>query len=150
MIQYPGILVALFGAREAIQNLVPTIGLVCECRVAITGAKGLNGAEQVKEEAKEIQEQELSAVVEVKIDNHSEPFATIVTVEYGDKLGELLDTVAALKALGLNIKRAKLGADNRHKFYITDAGQSGGRHAIGFGQSSICCSMFQSLKPIYE
>lgn len=31
--------------------------------------------------------------VVVRIDNESDPFATIVTVEYGDLLGELLDTV---------------------------------------------------------
>ncbi len=30
----------------------------------------------------------------VKIDNHSDPFATVVTVEFGDRLGELLDTVS--------------------------------------------------------
>jgi len=29
----------------------------------------------------------------VKIDNQHDPFATIVTVEFGDRLGELLDTV---------------------------------------------------------
>jgi hypothetical protein len=29
----------------------------------------------------------------VKIDNESDPFATIVSIEYGDRLGELLDTV---------------------------------------------------------
>jgi hypothetical protein len=31
----------------------------------------------------------------VKIDNESDPFATIVSIEYGDRLGELLDTVSA-------------------------------------------------------
>lgn len=30
----------------------------------------------------------------VKIDNLSDPFATVVTVEYGEKLGELLETVS--------------------------------------------------------
>ena len=30
----------------------------------------------------------------VKIDNQTDPFATVVTVEFGDKLGELLDTVS--------------------------------------------------------
>jgi len=37
-----------------------------------------------------------SAVPEpvVKIDNQSDAFATIVTVEFGDRLGELLDTVS--------------------------------------------------------
>ncbi len=29
----------------------------------------------------------------VKIDNQSDTFATLVTVEYGDRLGELSDTV---------------------------------------------------------
>jgi hypothetical protein len=29
----------------------------------------------------------------VKIDNSRDPFATVVTVEFGDRLGELLDTV---------------------------------------------------------
>lgn len=37
--------------------------------------------------------QELPEVV-VKIDNEHDPFATIVTVEFGDRLGELLDTVS--------------------------------------------------------
>jgi UTP:GlnB (protein PII) uridylyltransferase len=65
----------------------------------------------------------------VKIDNHTDPFATIVTVEFGDRLGELLDTVNSLKNLGLNIRRAKLvggdaGAGGEHKFYITDARSS--------------------------
>lgn len=31
----------------------------------------------------------------VKICNEDDPFATIVTIEYGDRLGELLDTVGA-------------------------------------------------------
>jgi len=62
----------------------------------------------------------------VKIDNQRDPFATVVSIEYGDKLGELLDTVAALKNLGLNIRRAKLKRDEgkgtvQHKFFITDS-----------------------------
>lgn len=32
----------------------------------------------------------------VKIDNTSDPLATIVTVEFADQLGELLDTVRSL------------------------------------------------------
>jgi UTP:GlnB (protein PII) uridylyltransferase len=62
----------------------------------------------------------------VKIDNQTDPFATIVTIEFGDRLGELLDTVNSLKNLGLNIRRAKLGAcaGGEHKFYITDARSS--------------------------
>jgi len=65
----------------------------------------------------------------VKIDNHTDPFATIVTIEFGDRLGELLDTVQSLKTLGLNIRRATLsggddGVGAEHKFYITDARSS--------------------------
>ena len=30
----------------------------------------------------------------VKIDNQTDPFSTIVVIQYGDKLGELLDTVS--------------------------------------------------------
>jgi len=61
----------------------------------------------------------------VKIDNFSDPFATKVSVEFGDRLGELLDTITSLKNLGLNIRRAKLdqttSGANRNTFYITDA-----------------------------
>lgn len=57
----------------------------------------------------------------VKIDNETDPFATIVSIEFGDRLGELLDTVASLKALGLNIRRAKLKSGKEQKFYVTDA-----------------------------
>ena len=37
------------------------------------------------------------AQVVVKIDNESDPFATVVTVEFGDYLGELVDTVRKKK-----------------------------------------------------
>ncbi|KAL4431582.1 hypothetical protein ABPG77_001424 [Micractinium sp. CCAP 211/92] len=57
----------------------------------------------------------------VKIDNETDPFATIVSIEFGDRLGELLDTVASLKALGLNIRRAKLKSGKEQKFYVTDS-----------------------------
>lgn len=59
---------------------------------------------------------------EVHIDNLSDPLATIVTVKFGDFLGELLDTTQALKNLGLDIVRAELAGDNnRNRFYVTDA-----------------------------
>lgn len=32
----------------------------------------------------------------IKIDNQHDPFATVVTIEFGDRLGELLDTVSAV------------------------------------------------------
>ena len=42
-----------------------------------------------KEEAKSIPEPV------IKIDNHTDPYHTIVSITYGDKLGELSDTVRA-------------------------------------------------------
>lgn len=58
----------------------------------------------------------------VKIDNMTDAFATMVTVEFGDKLGELLDTITALKNLGLNIRKAALKPGSKAStFYITDA-----------------------------
>lgn len=63
----------------------------------------------------------------VRIDNLRDPMATVVIIEYGDMLGELLDTVAALQNLGLNIVKAKLDSvdekdgPTKHRFYVTDA-----------------------------
>eukprot|EP00798_Chlamydomonas_sp_ICE-L_P030150 gene30150-35128_t len=65
----------------------------------------------------------------VRIDNMTDPFATIISVEFGDRMGEMLDTITALKNIGLNIRRAKLAASQLdpncksmlNKFFITDA-----------------------------
>jgi len=62
----------------------------------------------------------------VKIDNKSDSFATIVVIQFGDRLGDLLDTIGALKNLGLNIQRAKLqnpgdSTQSKNKFYVTEA-----------------------------
>lgn len=58
------------------------------------------------------------------MDNTSDAFATIVTVEYGARASDadLLHLVSAIRALGLHIKRARLGEnDSVHTFYLTDA-----------------------------
>merc|ERR1712224_1013975 len=47
-------------------------------------------------------------VPKVIIDNKSDAFATVVEVSFGDYLGELLDTVASLKNLGLDINRGEV------------------------------------------
>eukprot|EP00232_Nephroselmis_pyriformis_P016237 CAMPEP_0182890294 /NCGR_PEP_ID=MMETSP0034_2-20130328/22573_1 /TAXON_ID=156128 /ORGANISM="Nephroselmis pyriformis, Strain CCMP717" /LENGTH=316 /DNA_ID=CAMNT_0025023831 /DNA_START=5 /DNA_END=955 /DNA_ORIENTATION=+ len=64
----------------------------------------------------------------VKIDNNSDAFATVVSVQFGDYLGQLSDTVSELKKLGLNVMRAKIatqgglqGAVSNNTFYVTDA-----------------------------
>uniref|UniRef100_A0A7S0WZM9 ACT domain-containing protein n=1 Tax=Chlamydomonas leiostraca TaxID=1034604 RepID=A0A7S0WZM9_9CHLO len=67
-----------------------------------------------------------SPQLEVKIDNLSDPFATVVSVQYGDRTGELLETITALKNLNLNIRRAKLAgkAGSSSTFFITEADTS--------------------------
>lgn len=58
----------------------------------------------------------------VIINNEADPLATVVTIQFGDYLGELLDTVNALQNLDLNIVRAKFDIDgNKNKFFITCA-----------------------------
>lgn len=60
----------------------------------------------------------------VIIDNKSDSFATVVEVSFGNVLGELLDTVAALKNLGLDISRGEVTmgekAEKTSKFYVVD------------------------------
>ncbi|CAM6099500.1 unnamed protein product [Calypogeia fissa] len=59
----------------------------------------------------------------VSIDQHTDPDATIVELSFGDRLGALLDTMKALKNLGLNVVKAKVTTDGdsqaKNKFYIT-------------------------------
>ena len=60
----------------------------------------------------------------VIIDNKSDMFATVVEVSFGNYLGELLDTVAALKNLGLDINKGdvQMSGDSTKtsKFYVLD------------------------------
>lgn len=57
----------------------------------------------------------------VIIDNMADPLATVVEVSFGSQLGELLDTVQALRNLGLNISRADVTeGEEKNRFYITD------------------------------
>ncbi|KAM0942824.1 putative ACT domain-containing protein ACR1-12 [Dioscorea sansibarensis] len=58
----------------------------------------------------------------VIIDLDSDPDATIVEVTFGDRLGPLLDTMGALKNLGLNVVKANVFLDSsgkHNKFAIT-------------------------------
>lgn len=58
----------------------------------------------------------------VIIDQDSDPDATIVEVTLGDRLGDLLDTMSALKNLGLNVIKASVYLDStgkHNKFAIT-------------------------------
>ncbi|KDP27708.1 hypothetical protein JCGZ_19831 [Jatropha curcas] len=60
----------------------------------------------------------------VIIDQDSDPDATLVEITFGDRLGALLDTMHALKNLGLNVAKANVFLDSsgkHNKFAITKA-----------------------------
>ncbi|OAY54524.1 ACT domain-containing protein ACR11 [Manihot esculenta] len=60
----------------------------------------------------------------VIIDQDSDPDATVVEITFGDRLGALLDTMNALKNLGLNVLKANVFLDSsgkHNKFAITKA-----------------------------
>eukprot|EP00252_Welwitschia_mirabilis_P022409 TRINITY_DN6057_c0_g1_i1.p1 TRINITY_DN6057_c0_g1~~TRINITY_DN6057_c0_g1_i1.p1 ORF type:complete len:293 (-),score=57.94 TRINITY_DN6057_c0_g1_i1:287-1165(-) len=63
-------------------------------------------------------------VPKVVIDQDADPNATVVEVTFGDRLGALLDTMHALKDLGLNVVKANVFLDSSGKhntFSITQA-----------------------------
>ncbi|KAK9075119.1 hypothetical protein SSX86_003438 [Deinandra increscens subsp. villosa] len=58
----------------------------------------------------------------VLIDQDSDPAATIVQVSFGDRLGALIDTMKALKDLGLDVAKGTVtteGSVTQTKFFIT-------------------------------
>jgi UTP:GlnB (protein PII) uridylyltransferase len=60
----------------------------------------------------------------VIIDQDSDPDATVVEITFGDRLGALIDTMNALKNLGLNVVKANVYLDSsgkHNKFSITKA-----------------------------
>ncbi|KAK8476092.1 hypothetical protein V6N13_092516 [Hibiscus sabdariffa] len=60
----------------------------------------------------------------VIIDLDSDPDATVVEITFGDRLGALMDTMNALKNLGLNVVKANVYLDSsgkHNKFSITKA-----------------------------
>jgi len=72
--------------------------------------------------ASSAEEMATSAKPIVIIDNIKDPFATVVSIQFGDYLEGLIDTVAALKNLNLNIVRAKFTdtGSKKNRFYVTD------------------------------
>lgn len=67
----------------------------CLCRRAASATEvNRSEVQQFKEAPKPI----------VKIDNQHDPFATVVSIQYGNKLGELLDTVALLPTVLYHIE----------------------------------------------
>ncbi|KAJ1267894.1 hypothetical protein BS78_07G093900 [Paspalum vaginatum] len=63
-------------------------------------------------------------IPKIIIDQGSDPDATIVEITLGDRLGDLLDTMNALRNLGLNVVKASVCLDStgkHNKFAITKA-----------------------------
>ncbi|CAL5444286.1 unnamed protein product [Camellia sinensis] len=70
------------------------------------------------------QETDTIPTPKVIIDQDTDPDATVVEITFGDRLGALLDTMNALKNLGLNVVKANVYLDSsgKHtKFAITKA-----------------------------
>ncbi|XP_071901699.1 ACT domain-containing protein ACR11-like isoform X3 [Coffea arabica] len=68
------------------------------------------------------QETEEVPIPKVIIDQDSDPNATLVEITFGDRLGALIDTMNALKNLGLNVVKANVYLDSsgkHNKFAIT-------------------------------
>lgn len=58
----------------------------------------------------------------VIIDQETDPDATVVELSFGDRLGALLDTMKALKDLGLNVVKSRISVEGpigRKRFSIT-------------------------------
>ncbi|KAL4566734.1 hypothetical protein LXL04_030857 [Taraxacum kok-saghyz] len=61
------------------------------------------------------QETDVVPTPKVIIDQDSDPDATVVEITFGNRLGALLDTMNALKNLGLNVVKAKVHLDSSGK-----------------------------------
>eukprot|EP00270_Netrium_digitus_P015748 TRINITY_DN5568_c0_g1_i4.p1 TRINITY_DN5568_c0_g1~~TRINITY_DN5568_c0_g1_i4.p1 ORF type:complete len:349 (-),score=74.23 TRINITY_DN5568_c0_g1_i4:250-1155(-) len=90
-------------------------GFTVLCNGAATGssAEASLAVESVKEKL---------PVPLVMIDQHTDSKSTIVDLQFGDRLGALLDTMKALQELGLNVTKAKITTEEsvgRNRFYIT-------------------------------
>ena len=88
------------------------------CRHNVRGARAAPRAAAVDAER---------PVPKVIIDNKSDAFATVLEVSFGEYLGELLDTVAALRNLGLDISRGEVSMEGKNKtskFFVVDRATS--------------------------
>ncbi|KAM7268574.1 hypothetical protein ACFE04_010740 [Oxalis oulophora] len=76
------------------------------------------------EEDENSNESDAIPIPKVIIDQDSDPDSTVLEITFGDRLGALLDTMNALKNLGLNVVKANVYLDSsgKHtKFCITKA-----------------------------
>ncbi|KAI5070549.1 hypothetical protein GOP47_0015192 [Adiantum capillus-veneris] len=88
---------------------------------AVSDAASLS---QTDVETFESDEDEVLPTPVVIIDQDSDPDATVVELSFGNRLGALLDTMQALKELGLNVERSRItveGSVTCKRFSITRA-----------------------------
>lgn len=86
--------------------------------VMCTSVDGMNSASSLRSE----KEADYVPMPIVLIDQDSEPDATIVQLSFGDRLGALIDTMKALKDLGLDVAKGTVTTENsvtQTKFFIT-------------------------------
>ncbi|XP_041992104.1 ACT domain-containing protein ACR12-like isoform X2 [Salvia splendens] len=105
-------------------SVIPPINLSTKRNVALMCAS-IDGVESFGSMSlKSLEENDSIPMPIVLIDQDSDPEATIVQVSFGDRLGALLDTMKALKDLGLDVMKGTVTTENsvkQTKFFITRA-----------------------------
>ncbi|CAI0411896.1 unnamed protein product [Linum tenue] len=102
------------------------VGSCCWCGFCLFGSHGFANTldTSMMEQDGSFNGTDTVPTPKVIIDQDSDPDATVVEITFGDRLGALLDTMSALKNLGLNVVKANvfLDASGKHnKFAITKA-----------------------------
>lgn len=105
-------------------SLTPRINL-SKKRNVVSMCASVDGVNSVGSMSlKSVQESDSVPMPIVLIDQDSDPEATIVQVSFGDRLGALLDTMKALKDLGLDVMKGTVTTEDsvkQTKFFITRA-----------------------------
>lgn len=94
------------------------------CRVFQQGVSDAASLTQPAVEESEAEDDNALPTPVVIIDQESDPDATVVELSFGDRLGALLDTMQALKELGLNVVKSRISVEGpitRKRFSITRA-----------------------------
>ncbi|CAN1139767.1 ACT domain-containing protein ACR11 [Linum perenne] len=95
-------------------------------RASTTAVEGSNGTDTVP-------------TPKVIIDQDSDPDATVVEITFGDRLGALLDTMNALKNLGLNVVKANVFLD-----------ASGKHNTFSITKAYVCLCLFMPVLSMFE
>ncbi|KAH7680651.1 ACT-like protein [Dioscorea alata] len=109
---------ALFGNR----SIAPTLGFGGE----IHGRAFWTSINSTDHSTSSETDDNLVPMPKVTIDQDSDPDATVVKLSFGDRLGALLDTMKALKGLGLDVTKGTVITGDSVKqteFFITRSGR---------------------------